>query len=92
VVTTQLVQAIQVRDLASRLEGSASESLARSASAAIDDLLDDLGKPRFPPGPPKPWWNIVSSLSFMANSLQEGSLKQNLLDVAAKVLDVVNRP
>jgi len=90
-VATQLIQAIQVRDLASRLEGSLRDAVIRKAALAIDDVLDDLGKPVFPPGRPKPWWEVVSSLSLVAHSLQDGSLKEDVLNVAARVIEVMNR-
>lgn len=90
VAVPQLFRAVQARDLASRLKGEAGESLARSSAEAIDSILDDWcgTRPRFIPWPypgPPPWvWEIASELSLIANTLQPGSLREGLLDVAAR--------
>jgi hypothetical protein len=92
VAVFQLIEAVQARDLAANLEGQFKEEAIRSATTAIDGILDDwCGTPprKWPwpwPGPP-PWtWEIASELSLAANSLQPGSLKDGLLDVAAQVV------
>ncbi|SRR6266545_2335076 len=95
----QLAQAAQVKDLASRLpEGRLKSAVAKSAEAAIGMVLDDwCGTPprRHPwpwPGPP-PWvWEIASELSLMANSLQAGSLRDGILDIAAQAVQKANTP
>jgi hypothetical protein len=70
--------------------------MAKSAGTAIDTILDDYcGTPprKHPwpwPGPP-PWvWDIASELSLMANSLQAGSLRDGILDVAAQAVQKAN--
>jgi hypothetical protein len=92
VAVPQLVAAVQARDLAARLEGNLKDAATRSATLAIDSILDDwCGTPprKWPwpwPGPP-PWtWEIASELTLVANSLQSGSLKEGLLEVAAQVV------
>lgn len=97
IAVAQLVQAAQARDLASRLsEGRLKSAVAKSAGTAIDAILDDwCGTPprKHPwpwPGPP-PWvWDIVSELSLRANSLEAGSLRDGILDVAAQVVQKAN--
>jgi hypothetical protein len=88
----QLIEAVQARDLAMKLEGDLKEGASKSATLAINAILDDwCGTPprKWPwpwPGPP-PWtWEIASELTLVANSLQPGSLKDGLLDVAAQVV------
>jgi hypothetical protein len=94
VAVLQLVQAAQAKDLATRLpEGHLKNTLASSAGRAIDNILDDVcGTPHghpYPwpwPGPP-PWvWEIVSELSLVANSLQAGSLRDGIQQVATQAL------
>jgi hypothetical protein len=90
-VVAQLVQAAVAKDLAGRLEGGSKSELAKSAGGAIDKILDDWcgTPPKIPlpwpwPGPP-PWtWEIVSGLSLVANSLQPGSLRDGILDIASQ--------
>lgn len=97
VAVPQLIQAVQARDLAARLDGPQREHAHRSATAAIASVLEDwCGTPprKWPwpwPGPP-PWtWEVASELSLAANALQEGSLKEGLLDVARQVVQTANR-
>lgn len=98
VAVPQLIEAVQARDLAAKLEGSLQDAATRNAMLAIDSILDDwCGTPprKWPwpwPGPP-PWiWEIASELSLVANSLQPGSLKDGLLDVAAQVVRKATGP
>ena len=88
----QLVEAIQAKDLAMRVDGPLKEEATKKAAQAINSILDDwCGTPprKLPwpwPGPP-PWtWEIASELSLVANSLQPGSLKDGLLDLAVRVV------
>ena len=92
----QLVHAVQVKDLAARMKGKQGEEMAKSAAAAIESVLDDwCGTPprKWPwpwPGPP-PWvWDIASELSLVANTLQAGSLRDGLLDVASQAIQKAN--
>jgi len=92
-IARQFVQAAQAKDLAAKLsDGHLKITLERSSSAAISQLLDDTcGTPprRWPwpwPGPP-PWiWQIASELSSFANRLPAGALRDDILDIAGKVI------
>jgi hypothetical protein len=90
-IARQFMQAAQAKDLAAKLpDGDLKLTLVRSSSLAISELLDDTcGTPsrHWPwPGPP-PWvWQIASELSSFANSLTAGSLRDDILDIAAKVI------
>jgi hypothetical protein len=97
IAVVQLLQAAQAKDLATRLpddQGQIKKTMANTAQKAIDSILDDWcgTPPRYPypwpwPGPP-PWsWEIVSELSFVANSLQPGSLRDGIQQVVTKVLE-----
>jgi hypothetical protein len=85
-----LVQAAQAKELAARLPPKDRANATKSATSAIEEILDDwCGTPprRIPwpwPGPP-PWtWQIVSALSLIANSLQAGALRDELLGIAGQ--------
>src|SRR5262245_61953624 len=92
VAVFQLAEAAQARDIASRLpKGTQKEAMLKSASGAIDSVIDDwCGTPprKHPwpwPGPP-PWvWSIVSELSLLGNSLQAGGLRDELLSLAGQL-------
>ena len=94
VAVLQLLQAVQVKDLATRLpDGKLKDELESSAGRAISDILDDWCGNR--PRPPIPWpwpglppwvWEIVSELSLVANSLQPGSLRDGIQQVASEAL------
>lgn len=98
VAVPQLVQAVQARELAARLEGHAKEEMFKSAHLAIEAILDDwCGTPprRYPwpwPGPP-PWvWEIASQLTLIANTVEAGSLREGLLDVAGRAIQRASGP
>jgi hypothetical protein len=88
----QLIEAVQAKDLASKLPKAQQEQVVRSSTAAITGILDDwCGTPprKWPwpwPGPP-PWvWDIASELSMVANTLSAGSLRDGILEAAAQVI------
>jgi len=93
----QLVQAVQAKDLASRLpKGQLQSAMGRRADGAISMILDDwCGTPprKYPwpwPGPP-PWvGEMVAELSRTANTFAAGSLRDGILDVAAKAIEKAN--
>jgi hypothetical protein len=93
IAVAQLVQAAQARDLAAKLpEGRLKSELTRSSGTAIEAIIDEwCGTPprKHPwpwPGPP-PWvWEIVSEISLVANSLQPGSLRDTIEDIATQAL------
>src|SRR5262249_30179311 len=85
-----LVQAAQAKELATKLPAKDRAAATKSATTAIEEILDEwCGTPprRHPwpwPGPP-PWtWQIVSALSLIANSLQPGLLRDELLGIAGQ--------
>jgi hypothetical protein len=99
IAVIQLAQAAQARDLATRLpEGRLKGALERSAKAAIETVLDDWcgTTPKHPrpwpwPGPP-PWaWEIASELSLFANTLQPGTLRDTVQDLATQALQRASR-
>jgi hypothetical protein len=94
IAVLQLLQAAQAKDLAARLpDGPLKHALESSAGSATNSILDDWcgTPPKYPypwpwPGPP-PWvWEIVSELSLIANSLQPGSLRDGIQQVANEAL------
>jgi len=98
IAVPQLVQAVQARELAAKLEGHAGEALVKSSGAAIDSILDDwCGTPprRWPwpwPGPP-PWvWEIASQLTLIANTVEAGTLREGLLEVAGRAIQQSSAP
>jgi hypothetical protein len=93
IAVAQLIEAAQARDLATKLpDGQLKSELTRSARTAIEALLEEWcwTPPRKPPWPwpgPHPWvWEIVSELSFAANSLQPGSLRDAIENIAIEAL------
>ena len=70
---------------------TAAEQIIAGAEQAITSFLDsDDICPRWPfPGPP-PWLSIIASeLTLVANTLQEGRLRANILEIAGQLLDRV---
>jgi hypothetical protein len=97
IAVAQLVQAAQAKDLAARLPDKLKSAMMKSATSAIDAVLDEwCGTPPPKPWPwpgPRPWvWNIVSELSLVANSLQPGSLRDGILDIASQAIQKAGTP
>jgi hypothetical protein len=68
---------------------AAAQQIIAAADESIATFLDsDDICPRWPfPGPP-PWLAVIASeLTLVANTLQEGSLRAGILQVAGQVLD-----
>lgn len=89
-----LVSAISLKDLASKLpDAKLRKELDTQAGRTISTFIDEYcGTPtRFPrpwpwPGPP-PWvYSIASELVLSANLLQEGSLRNEFLQVASEIV------
>ena len=87
-----LVRAAQAKALAKRLPEAQQKAAMRSAESAIAMLIDDwCGTPprKWPwpfPGPP-PWaYEIASELSFLAETLQPGGLRDELNSITEQVL------
>jgi hypothetical protein len=66
---------------------------AQQVVAAVDTGIsqfldsDDICPPWPYPGPPIPLVDLVSELTFVANTVQDGSLRAALLSVVGQVLD-----
>jgi hypothetical protein len=91
----QLVEAAQVKDLATRIAAAPQKSaMVKSANAAIEEIFDEWGCGTKPPGyhpwpwpGPPPWiWQIASALSFVANSFQAGGLRDEILGIAGQMV------
>jgi len=68
---------------------AAADQIVANADQTIASFLDsDDICPRWPfPGPP-PWRSIIASeLTLVANTLNEGSLRDGILDIAGQLLD-----
>jgi hypothetical protein len=85
-----LVSALTSKEAAARMQNrEASQQIIGAIDQSISNYLDsdDICPPWSWPGPP-PWLSMIASeLTFIANTLQEGSLRNNLLEVAGRVLD-----
>jgi hypothetical protein len=85
-----LVSAVSSKEAATNMTDKvAAQQIIAAANASIARFIDsDDICPRWPwPGPP-PWLSIIASeLTLVANTLQEGSLRAGILQVAGQVLD-----
>jgi hypothetical protein len=88
-----LVAAVSSKAAAVHMTNSANNPAAQQIIAAADNAIaafidsDDICPPWPWPGPP-PWLSIIASeLTFVASTLQEGSLRSGLLQLAGQVLD-----
>jgi hypothetical protein len=85
-----LVATVTSREAAANMTNKeAAQQITAAADAAILEYIDgDDICPRWPyPGPP-PWLSVIASeLTLVANTLQEGSLRAGILQVAGQVLD-----
>jgi hypothetical protein len=87
---TFLVTTVSSKEAAANMSNKeAAEQIIAAANEAISEYIDgdDICPPWPWPGPP-PWLSVIASeLTLVANSLQEGSLRSNILQVAGQVLD-----
>ena len=85
-----LVSAVTSKEAASTMTNKeAAQQIVAAADKAISKFVmdDDWWPPWQWPGPP-PWLSILASdLTFVANTLQEGSLRTGILRIAGQVLD-----
>jgi hypothetical protein len=85
-----LVSAVSSKEAAVNMTNKESaQQIIAATNASIAAFIDsDEICPRWPwPGLP-PWLSIIASqLTLVANSLQEGSLRSGILEVAGQVLD-----
>lgn len=85
-----LVATVTSKEAAANMTNKeAAQQIIAAADKTIAEFIDgDDICPRWPyPGPP-PWLSIIASeLTLVANTLQEGSLRAGILQVAGQVLD-----
>ena len=93
VMVSELLSAISAKEAAKNMpEGEQQRALFEQADGAISDIIDDWcpTRPRRPvkwpwPGPP-PWaLTAVERLVMIGHSLQEGSMREEVLRVAGAV-------
>ena len=89
-----MVSLLSLKEVIDKLpEGHLRQGFSKRIDASIADILEDWcgtkPRPRPPwpwPGPP-PWiFSIVTNLTLVANSLQEGRLRNEILDIAGQVV------
>src|SRR5215210_1687968 len=90
-VVGAIISAVSIKEVAQRMrEGNLGGQLAERSDRTISEIIDDYCTPpwRWPwPGPP-PWvLGAVEELAIVANSLQEGSMREELLGVAGRMLE-----
>lgn len=85
-----LVATVNSKEAATNMTNKeAAEQIIAAADETIAEFIDgDDICPRWPfPGPP-PWLSMIASeLTLVANTLQAGNLRNNLLQTAGQVLD-----
>ncbi len=88
-----LVTAVSMKEIAAQTRGNLQEQLTQNADAAIDQFLDDFcGTPpsKIPwhwPGPP-PWNSVLAAeLAMVANTLQSGFMRTELLSLAGRIIE-----
>ena len=88
-----LVTAVSMKEIASQMKGNLQQQLAQGAEAAIAQFLDDFcGTPpqKIPwhwPGPP-PWNSaLAAELAMVANTLQVGLVRTELINVAGRIIE-----
>jgi hypothetical protein len=88
-----LLGAISLREVANAMpEGYVKSEMNQRVDQTIADVIDDWcgTPPRLIPWPwpgPPPWaYPIATSLAAMANTLQEGSMRTELLELAGRVV------
>jgi hypothetical protein len=85
-----LVATVSSKEAAANMtDKESAKQIIAAANAAIAEYIDgdDICPPWPYPGPP-PWLSVIASeLTLVANTLQEGSLRTNILQIAGQVLD-----
>jgi hypothetical protein len=89
-VVSSLIGLVSLKQTASELPNGATKTgLIGSIGSSIAAEIDDICPPFRPwpwPGPP-PWvFAVASTLTFVANTLQEGALQKELMATAKQVL------
>jgi hypothetical protein len=92
IVVAEIVSAVSIKEVAQRMhEGEVGNQLVERYDGVISEVIDDFCATkwrRWPfPGPP-PWvLGAVEELALLANSLQEGSMREELLGIAGRMMD-----
>jgi hypothetical protein len=92
IVVGEIVSAVSIKEVAQRMhEGEVGSQLVERYDGVISEVIDDFCGTRWRrwpwPGPP-PWvLSAVEELALLANSLQEGSMREELLGVAGRMMD-----
>lgn len=82
-----LVGLVSLKLAASQLKnGAAKTALLGSIDSSIAADIDDICPPRPWPGPPTWVLNVVSTLVFVANTFQEGTLQTEIKGLATQIL------
>jgi hypothetical protein len=85
-----LLSSVSMKIAATNMSNKQSaQEIVAAADRGISQLLDsdDICPPWPYPGPPIPLINLASELTFIANTVQEGSLRTAILGVAGQGLD-----
>jgi len=85
-----LVSKVSSKEAAANMTNkAAAQQIIADADEAITEFIDsDDICPRWPYPGPSPWLSIIASvLTFVANTMQVGSLRIGILQVAGQVLD-----
>ena len=89
-----LISLVATKDAASAMTNKeAAQQITATADRAIAQFLDDycgtpLVRVHWPVSGPGPWVSVIASqLTWTANTLQEGSLRTALVQLAGRVLD-----
>jgi hypothetical protein len=82
-----IIGLVSLKDAALRIKN---EALAGSIEGSIADEIDSICPPFWPhpwPGPPSQILAAVSTLVYVANTLQEGNVQQGLNKAATQLLE-----
>ncbi|SRR6266566_2397664 len=91
---SSLIAALSLKEAASKIkEGPLKQEVLKNIEGTVTRFIDDYcGTPPHPgwpfPGPP-PWpYLVASQLSLLANTFQAGSLRNDLIDVSARLITI----
>ncbi len=93
-----IVDIVSVKEVALQVKGPLQKQLVQSSDAAMADVIDFVcgnGRHPGPPHWPFPWaapWvgPVVSALVQYANTLQDGSMRRELIGVGTRIVEQAN--